>query len=169
MNSSGNERPRKDGTSSFLRYGEAGKRELKFQVNFSDVFEVLSSNDGPNFIEIRLVVSYLSIDIIQWCAWTSCWEINRSKQRLKALKSIKNTAKHSGQAFSNFSIFFCGFFQGILLSRFRFNFNSIQTLQSRWHGNLCHIRFSDLWCSWSGTRLNLQNKTYHFFPREWRS
>ena len=34
---------------------------------------------------------------------------------------------------------------GILLSKFRFNFNSIQTLKSRLHGNLCHIRFGDLW------------------------
>ena len=64
MNSSVNELPRRDGTSSFLPYGEAGKRELKFQANFSAVFEVLSLNDGPNFIEIRLVVSYLAINII---------------------------------------------------------------------------------------------------------
>ena len=65
MNSSVNELPRRDRTSSFLPYGEAGKRELKFQVNFSEVLEVLSLNDAPNFIEIRLVVSYLSINIIQ--------------------------------------------------------------------------------------------------------
>ena len=65
MNSSVNELPRRDSTSSFLPYVEAGKRELKFQANFSEVFEVLSLNDGPNFIEIRLVVSYLVINIIQ--------------------------------------------------------------------------------------------------------
>ena len=65
MNSSVNEPPRRDRTSSFLQYGEAGKLELKFQANFSEVFEVLSLNDGPNFIEIRLVVSYLSSNIIQ--------------------------------------------------------------------------------------------------------
>ena len=65
MNSSVNELPRRDRTSSLLPYGEAGKRELKFQANFSEVFEVLSSNDGPYFIEIRLVVSYLVINIIQ--------------------------------------------------------------------------------------------------------
>ena len=65
MNSSVNELPRRDCTSSFLPYGEAGKQELKFQANFSEVSEVLSLNDGPNFIEIRLVVSYLSINIIQ--------------------------------------------------------------------------------------------------------
>ena len=65
MNSSVNELPRRDRTSSFLPYGEAGKRELKFQANFSEVFEVLSSNDGPNLIEIRLVVSYLVINIMQ--------------------------------------------------------------------------------------------------------
>ena len=38
-----NELPRKDHTSSFLTYGEAVKRVLKFQANFSEVFEVLSS------------------------------------------------------------------------------------------------------------------------------
>ena len=65
MNSSVNELHRRDRTSSFLLYGEAGKRELKFQANFSGVFEVLSLNDGPNFIEIRLVVFYLSVNIIQ--------------------------------------------------------------------------------------------------------
>ena len=59
MNSSVNELPRRDRTSSFLPYGEAGKGELKFQANFSEVFEVLSLNDRPNFIEIRLVLSYL--------------------------------------------------------------------------------------------------------------
>ena len=61
MNSSLSELPRRDRTSSFLPYGEAVKRELKFQANFSKVFEVLYLNDGPNFIEIRLVVSYLSL------------------------------------------------------------------------------------------------------------
>ena len=66
MNSSINKLPRRDRTSSFLPYVEAGKRELKFQANVSEVFEVLDSlNDGPNFIEIRLVVSYLVINIIQ--------------------------------------------------------------------------------------------------------
>ena len=65
MNSSVNELPRRDRTSSLLPYGEAGKRELKFQANFSEVFEVLSSNDGPNLIEIRLAVSYLVINIMQ--------------------------------------------------------------------------------------------------------
>ena len=33
---------------------------------------------------------------------------------------------------------------GILLSKFRFNFNAIQTLISRLHGELCHIRFGYL-------------------------
>ena len=46
MNSSVNELPRGDRTSSFLPYGETVKRVLKFQANFSEVFEVLSSNDG---------------------------------------------------------------------------------------------------------------------------
>ena len=61
MNFSENELPRKDRTSSFLTYDEAGKRVLKFQANFSEVFEVLSSNDGSNFIQIRLVVSNLPL------------------------------------------------------------------------------------------------------------
>ena len=61
MNSSVNELPRRDRTSSFLPYGEAGKRELKFRAIFSEVYEVLSLNDGPNFIEIRLEVSYLPL------------------------------------------------------------------------------------------------------------
>ena len=65
MNSYVNEPPRRDRTSSFLPNGEAGKRELKFQTNLSEVFEVLFLNDGPNFIEIRFPVSYLSINIIQ--------------------------------------------------------------------------------------------------------
>ena len=34
---------------------------------------------------------------------------------------------------------------GISLSKFRFNFNAIQTLLSRLLGDLCHIRFGDLW------------------------
>ena len=52
MNFSENELPRKDRTSSFLTYGEAGKRVLNFQANFrlGEVFEVLSSNDGSNFL-----------------------------------------------------------------------------------------------------------------------
>ena len=37
MNYSENELLRKDGTPSFLSYGEAGKRVLKFQANFSKV------------------------------------------------------------------------------------------------------------------------------------
>ena len=65
MNSSVNELPRRDRTSSFLPYGEAGKRGLKFQATLSEVFEVLSLNDGQNFIQIRLLVSYLVINIIQ--------------------------------------------------------------------------------------------------------
>ena len=32
---------------------------LKFQANFSEVFEVLSSNDGSSYIQIRLEVSNL--------------------------------------------------------------------------------------------------------------
>ena len=59
MNFSENELPRKDRRSSFLTYGEAGERVLKFQANFSEVFVVLSRNDGPNFIQIRLLVSTL--------------------------------------------------------------------------------------------------------------
>ena len=64
MNFIENEFPRKDRTSSFLAYAEAGKPELKFQANFSEVFEVLSLNDGSNFIQIRLPVSN-AINIIQ--------------------------------------------------------------------------------------------------------
>ena len=67
MNFSENELPRKDRTSPFLTYGEAGKRVLKFQANISEVFEVLSSKDGSNFIQIRLLVSNLVINVIQWC------------------------------------------------------------------------------------------------------
>ena len=52
---------RKDGTSSLLACGEAGKCVLKFQANFSEVFEVFSSNDGSNYIQIRLQVSNLSL------------------------------------------------------------------------------------------------------------
>ena len=59
MNFSENKLPRKDRTSSFLTYGEAGNRVPKFQANFSEVFEVLSSNDGSNFIQIRRLVSNL--------------------------------------------------------------------------------------------------------------
>ena len=44
-------------------HGEAGKRVLKFQANFSEVFEALSSNDGSNFIQIRLRVSNLLITV----------------------------------------------------------------------------------------------------------
>ena len=65
MNFSENELPRKDRTSSFLTYSEAGKRMLKLQANISKVFEALSSNDGSNFIHIRLVVSNLVINIRQ--------------------------------------------------------------------------------------------------------
>ena len=65
MNCSVNEPPRRDRTSSLLPYVEAGKRELKFQANFSEVFEVLSLDEEPYFIEIRLAVSYLVINIIQ--------------------------------------------------------------------------------------------------------
>ena len=65
MNFSENELPRKDRTSSFLTYGEAGKRVLKFRANISEVFEVLSSIDASNFIQIRLVVSNLVSNIIQ--------------------------------------------------------------------------------------------------------
>ena len=61
MNFTENELPRKDRTSSFLTSGEAGKRVLKFQANICEVFEVLSSNDGSNSIQIRLVVSNLVI------------------------------------------------------------------------------------------------------------
>ena len=45
MKFSENELLRKDHTSSFLVCGKAGKRVLEFQANFSEVFEVLSSND----------------------------------------------------------------------------------------------------------------------------
>ena len=62
MNFSENELLRKDRTSSFLAYGEVGKRVLKFQAHFSDfseVFEVLYSNDGSNYVQIRLQVFQL--------------------------------------------------------------------------------------------------------------
>ena len=65
MNFSENELPWKDRTSSFLPYSEAGKRVVKFQASFRKVFEVHSSNDGSNFIQIRLLVSNLVINIIQ--------------------------------------------------------------------------------------------------------
>ena len=55
MNSFVKELPRRDRTSSFFPYGEAGKQELKFQANFSKVFEVLSLNDGSNFIAINII------------------------------------------------------------------------------------------------------------------
>ena len=45
MNLSENELLRKDHASSFLVCGKAGKHMLEFQANFSEVFEVLSSND----------------------------------------------------------------------------------------------------------------------------
>ena len=54
MNFSDNELLRKNRTSSLLAYGEAGKGVLNFQANFSEVFEVLSSNDASNYIQIRL-------------------------------------------------------------------------------------------------------------------
>ena len=37
----------------------------------------------------------LKFPIIQWCTWTSRWEINRSKRRLEALRFLDNTAKHT--------------------------------------------------------------------------
>ena len=40
----------------FLCIWRAVKRVLKFQVNFSEVSKVLSSNDGSNYIQIRLQV-----------------------------------------------------------------------------------------------------------------
>ena len=46
MNFSENELLRKDCTSFFLVYSEAGKHVLKIQANFSEVFNMLSSNDG---------------------------------------------------------------------------------------------------------------------------
>ena len=56
MNFSGNEFLRKDRTSSFLAYGEAGKHVLESQANFSEVDELLSSHDVSNFIPIGLQV-----------------------------------------------------------------------------------------------------------------
>ena len=56
MNIYGNELLRKDRTSSVLAYGEEGNHVLEFQTNFSEVFEVLSSNDGPNVNQIGLHV-----------------------------------------------------------------------------------------------------------------
>ena len=53
MNFSENELFRKDCISSFLTYGEAGKRVLKFQANFSEVSKGShGSNDGSNFIQV---------------------------------------------------------------------------------------------------------------------
>ena len=46
MNFSENELPRKDRTSSFLTYGEAGKRVLKFQANFSRFSKYSSQMTG---------------------------------------------------------------------------------------------------------------------------
>ena len=48
MNFSENGLFRKDRKLSFSSYCEACNRLLKFQVNFSEVFEVLSLNDGSN-------------------------------------------------------------------------------------------------------------------------
>ena len=53
-----------DRTSSFLPYDEVGKRVLKFQANFSEGLKVLSSNDGPNVIQIRLVAVNLPLTLI---------------------------------------------------------------------------------------------------------
>ena len=50
--------PKKNRTSFFLPYGETGKQVLKFQANFSEVFEVLSSNDGPN---LRTVSTFVTV------------------------------------------------------------------------------------------------------------
>ena len=50
MNFSENELHRKDPLLSFMVYGDVGKRVLKFETNFSVVFEVLSSNDRSNYI-----------------------------------------------------------------------------------------------------------------------
>ena len=47
---------RKAHKSSFLAYDEARKSVLEFQANFSEVFEVLYSNDGANYVQIRLQV-----------------------------------------------------------------------------------------------------------------
>ena len=48
MNLSEIELPRKDRKLSFLAYDDAGKRVLEFQANFSEVFEVVNSNDRSN-------------------------------------------------------------------------------------------------------------------------
>ena len=56
MNFSDNELLKKDRTSSFLACGKKGNHVLEFQANFSEVFEMLSSNDGSNYIPIRLEV-----------------------------------------------------------------------------------------------------------------
>ena len=50
MNFSENELLSKDCTSSFLAYCEVGQRVLKFQAHFSEVFEVLYSNDMSNYV-----------------------------------------------------------------------------------------------------------------------
>ena len=47
---------RKDCTSSFLAYDEAGKLVLKFRANFSEVIEVISSKDQSNYVQIGLQV-----------------------------------------------------------------------------------------------------------------
>ena len=58
MNFCENELLRKDRTSSFLAYGEVGKHVLKSRI-FSEVFEVLSSNEGSNYIQIgHFTVAY---------------------------------------------------------------------------------------------------------------
>ena len=49
MNFSENKLLRKDHTSSFLVHGKAGKCVLEFQVNFSKIFVMLSSNDRSNW------------------------------------------------------------------------------------------------------------------------
>ena len=92
MNFSVNKLPRKDRTSSFLTYGEAGKRVPKFQANFSKVFEVLSSNDGSNFIQIWLLVSNLLINIIQLM---NVDQPLRDKPLKTAFGSTEKTWKHS--------------------------------------------------------------------------
>ena len=48
-----------------VRRLETGKRVLKFRANFSEVFKALSLNNGPNFIQIRLLVSYTVMHVDQ--------------------------------------------------------------------------------------------------------
>ena len=106
MNFSKNELPSKDCTSLFLVYGEAGKCVLEFQANFSEVFEVFSSNNRSNWTSsFPTLTSHLHSTVLQM---DQPLRDNCSKQLLGALRSHKNTTKHTRLAFSDLTLIFVG-------------------------------------------------------------